>query len=135
MKTSNGLTYTDPQGVVHRISGKLLWSGKTSLAGSSFSFELPTDRRLAKVMVVFEGSVPVAAKVSPYGMSIVRVYPPSSVDYASVVYGTKAQVGTQGGLIDVQATVMIPVGGSAKVSIEKTAGVYVEQILLLEENI
>ena len=27
MKTSNGLTYTDPKGGVHRISGKLLWSG------------------------------------------------------------------------------------------------------------
>ena len=31
MKTSNGLTYTDPQGGVHRISGELLWSGNRDI--------------------------------------------------------------------------------------------------------
>ena len=135
MKTSNGLTYTDPQGGVHRISGKLLWSGNTSLAASGFSFELPTGRRLAKVMVVFEGSMLLGIKGSPYGVSIIRVFPPDSVGYDSVVYGTKAQVLTPGGLIDVYATATISTEGSAIVSITETAGVYVEQILLLEENI
>lgn len=135
MKTSNGLTYTDPQGGVHRISGKLLWSGSKSVEKEQFSWELPTGVRLAKVMVVVAGNWPALSKINARAVSIIRVFPPQVVGGSSISQGTVAQVTSTSGLANVQPTVLISPEGVATVVVSITAEVLVEQILLLEEEI
>ena len=135
MKTSNGLTYTDPQGGVHRISGKVLWTGSEGIYPSALvTLEIGVVK--GGTLAVEVAGKPVMPGATNKAISYVKFYMDVGTNN-----GLKTIVGVAYGDLEVYSSVSALTGGN-RIAVRASApeaqridDVSLTKITLLEEEI